>query len=60
MNKENVKLTQLQVNTRNPRKISDKNLSKLVRSLLVLPKMMELRPIVVDSTMKPLGGESTL
>lgn len=56
MNKENVKLTQLQVNTRNPRKISDKNLSKLVRSLLVLPKMMELRPIVVDSTMKPLGG----
>ncbi|MGN0237588.1 MAG: DNA-methyltransferase [Lepagella sp.] len=56
MNKEIVKLNQLQVNTRNPRKISDKNLTKLVRSLLVLPKMMELRPIVVDPTLKPLGG----
>lgn len=27
-----------------------------MRSLLVLPKMMELRPIVVDDTFKPLGG----
>lgn len=56
METEKIKLTQLQVNTRNPRKISDKNLAKLVRSLLVLPKMMELRPIVVDDTFKPLGG----
>lgn len=56
MEKETIKLTQLQTNTRNPRKISDKNLAKLVRSLLVLPKMMELRPIVVDDTYKPLGG----
>lgn len=56
MEKETIKLSQLQTNTRNPRKISDKNLAKLVRSLLVLPKMMELRPIVVDDTFKPLGG----
>lgn len=56
METEKIKLTQLHVNTRNPRKISDKNLAKLVRSLLVLPKMMELRPIVVDDTFKPLGG----
>lgn len=56
METESIKLTQLEVNTRNPRKISEKNLAKLVRSLLVLPKMMELRPIVVDDTFKPLGG----
>lgn len=54
--KETVKLTQLQSNSRNPRKITSENLAKLVRSLLVLPKMMELRPIVVDDTYKPLGG----
>lgn len=56
MEKETVKLTQLQSNSRNPRKITSENLAKLVRSLLVLPKMMELRPIVVDDTYKPLGG----
>lgn len=56
MKTESIKLTQLEVNTRNPRKISEKNLAKLVRSLLVLPKMMELRPIIVDDTFKPLGG----
>lgn len=56
MEKETIKLTQLQTNSRNPRKISKENLTKLVTSLLVLPKMMELRPIVVDDTFKPLGG----
>jgi site-specific DNA-methyltransferase (adenine-specific) len=56
MEKETIKLTQLQTNSRNPRKISEKNLTKLVTSLLVLPKMMELRPIVVDDSLKPLGG----
>ena len=29
MEKETIKLSQLQTNTRNPRKISDKNLAKL-------------------------------
>ena len=56
MNTETVKLTQIAVNTANPRKISDENFDKLVNSILALPKMLTLRPIVVDDTMVALGG----
>lgn len=56
MKTENVKLSQVQINSANPRKIKDKNFDKLVDSVLVLPKMLELRPVVVDNTMTVLGG----
>ncbi len=56
MNTETVKLSQIAVNTANPRKISDENFQKLVNSILALPKMLDLRPIVVDNTMVALGG----
>ena len=56
MNTEIVKLSQIAVNTANPRKISDENFDKLVNSILALPKMLTLRPIVVDNTMVALGG----
>lgn len=51
-----VKLSQIHVNNANPRSIKDSKFDKLITSLLVLPKMLELRPIVVDSTMTALGG----
>lgn len=51
-----VKLSQIHVNNANPRSIKDSKFDKLVTSLLVLPKMLELRPIVVDNTMTALGG----
>lgn len=51
-----VKLPQIRVNGTNPRKIKDKKFDKLVDSVLVLPKMLELRPVVVDNTMTVLGG----
>jgi len=56
MNSENVKLSQIEVNSANPRIISDDKFAKLVNSILVLPKMLDIRPIVVDNTMVALGG----
>lgn len=56
MKTEIVVLSQIQVNTANPRQIKDDKFDKLVNSILVLPKMLELRPIVVDNTFVTLGG----
>lgn len=53
---KNVKLSQVSVNEANPRQIEKEAFSKLITSLLVLPKMLELRPIVVDAAMSALGG----
>lgn len=53
---EVVKLSQVSTNNANPRHISDMQFKRLVDSILVLPKMLELRPIVVDATMTALGG----
>lgn len=56
MKTEIVNLSQIQVNGANPRIIKDDKFEKLVCSILVLPKMLELRPIVVDNTFVALGG----
>lgn len=56
MKTEIVNLSQIQVNSANPRTITDTKFDKLINSILVLPKMLELRPIVVDSTFTALGG----
>ena len=56
MNTELVKLTQVKVNKHNPRTITPKKMEQLIVSLLVLPSMLELRPVVVDKKMTALGG----
>lgn len=56
MNTETVRLSQIEVNSSNPRIISDEKFEKLVGSILALPKMLELRPIVVNDMMVALGG----
>ena len=56
MKTEIVKLTQIKLNEANPRIITVDKLDKLINSILVLPKMLELRPIVVDDTFVALGG----
>lgn len=56
MKTEEIKLSQVYVNARNPRKISDTQLERLVHSLLVFPEMQSLRPIVIDETYTALGG----
>lgn len=43
-------------NRNNPRKISSEKLFTLVRSILALPKMLELRPLFVDDKYTIIGG----
>ena len=56
MQTEEVKLSQVTVNSANPRTISKEKFDKLINSILVLPKMLELRPVVTDDAMVALGG----
>ena len=56
MKTELVNLSQIELNAANPRIIKNDKFEKLINSLLDLPKMLDLRPIVVDNTMVALGG----
>ena len=56
MKTEKVKLSQVKVNTANPRTIREAKLNLLVQRMLVFPKMIAIRPIVVDNKMVVLGG----
>lgn len=56
MKTEEIKLSQITENAGNPRTITEEKFKKLVKSLLVFPRMLSLRPIVVDSQMNVLGG----
>lgn len=49
-------LSNIKLNPDNPRIIKDDKFKKLVQSIKDFPKMMELRPIVVDGTWTVLGG----
>lgn len=60
METKKLKLTQVTENERNPRMITDAKLQQLIDSLLVFPRMLELRPVVVDETNKALGGNMRL
>lgn len=60
MKLEHCELENLKLNKANPRVIKDYKFHKLVKSILVLPKMLELRPIVVDNKMVVLGGNMRL
>ena len=56
MKKEKLKITQVAINAANPRTITEDKFNKLITSILVLPKMLEVRPVVVDSKFVALGG----
>lgn len=60
MKTEKVLLSQVKVNSANPRTITERKLSLLVERLLAFPKMIEIRPIVVDGKMIALGGNMRL
>jgi ParB-like chromosome segregation protein Spo0J len=51
-----MKITKLKLNDKNPRTIKDTKFTQLVRSIENFPKMMQLRPIVVDEHYVILGG----
>ena len=51
-----MKLSEIHINPDNPRLIKDDRFKKLVKSIEEFPKMMELRPIIVDADGMILGG----
>lgn len=55
-----MKLDKLQLNTENPRNITEAAMEKLKRSITEFPQMMEARPIVVDENFTVLGGNMRL
>lgn len=55
-----MKISELKKNPNNPRLIKDDKFKKLVTSIENFPKMIELRPIVVDAEMVVLGGNMRL
>lgn len=49
-------LDKLRLNEDNPRTITKVKFEQLIDSLLIFPKMMELRPIAIDEKFTALGG----
>ena len=55
-----VKLSTIKTNPNNPRIIKDEKFNKLVKSINDFPKMMELRPMVINKDNIVLGGNMRL
>lgn len=51
-----VKLSAIKLNPDNPRRISTKDMDRLIKSLQEFPEMLNVREIVVDENMVALGG----
>jgi hypothetical protein len=60
MNIKSVDIAQIKTNPNNPRIIKDDKYAKLVESIRTFPKMLEIRPIVVNADMIVLGGNMRL
>lgn len=55
-----VKISEIQENADNPRVVNDEHFKKLVKSIKEFPKMLSIRPLVVDNAMRVLGGNMRL
>ena len=55
-----MRLKDIKPNPNNPRLIKDAKFAKLVKSIKDFPKMMELRPIIIDDNNIVLGGNMRL
>ena len=60
MKSELIKTSQIKSNPNNPRVIKDDKFKKLVNSIKEFPKMLNIRPIVVNDDMVVLGGNMRL
>lgn len=60
MNSREVNLSEIKSNPNNPRIIKDDKFHKLVESIKIFPRMLEIRPIVVNKDMVVLGGNMRL
>lgn len=56
MEQKKIPLRDVVLNEHNPRQITDEKFNKLVESILVFHKMLELRPVVLDDNSIALGG----
>lgn len=55
-----IPLTQIKLNPNNPRKIDKGRKDVIMKSLVNLPKMMTVRPIVIDKNYTVVGGNARL
>lgn len=55
-----MKLSEIKANPNNPRVYKDEKFDKLVKSIREFPKMMKLRPMVINSDNIVLGGNMRL
>lgn len=53
-------ISELELNSNNPRIVKDEKFRKLVQSIKEFPQMLEIRPIVVNKEMVVLGGNMRL
>jgi len=60
MNAIHIPIKDIKSNPNNPRIIKDDKFKKLVRSIIEFPRMLEIRPIVVNDEMVVLGGNMRL
>lgn len=60
MKVQNIPLNKIKPNPNNPRLIKDERFKKLVKSIQDFPKMLEIRPIVVNADNIVLGGNMRL
>lgn len=60
MKTEIIKIDKIKNNPDNPRIIKDDSFDKLVKSIKEFPKMLKIRPIVVNDDMVVLGGNMRL
>jgi DNA modification methylase len=60
MKTEVIKISEVKPNPNNPRVIKDDKFEKLVASIKEFPKMLQIRPIVVNDDMIVLGGNMRL
>lgn len=60
METKRLPLSQVYEDRNNPRIISDAKFQKLIDSILAFPKMLSLRPVVIDGDHNSLGGNMRL
>lgn len=60
MKAQTISISKVQANPNNPRVIKDHKFNSLVKSIKEFPKMLNVRPIVVDENYVVLGGNMRL
>ena len=60
MQTQNLHITQIKLNPSNPRTIKTGKFDKLVKSIQEFPRMLEIRPIVINDDNVVLGGNMRL